>query len=381
MASEEIDDSLLKFSLDLYKQVLSRKPDMDNVVCSPLAIAAAISALLVWARNETAEELFGVLHVEASVDRLRDHFSKLTAQLATYGPGASLRVVSFMYRDGQIPVKSGCDLPMRSFFATTVEVADFKIDPEGAREEANGSVELETALKVRDLIPAGVVDAHTAFVLLSAVYVQGFWQSPFQWRNTRAQAFYVDYENSIVVNMMYQDRSYRLGHSPDLRASALEIPCKGRGVSMVIVLPDAPDGLDLLQERLTPSSLRALLCSLDLVIDVQLTLPKFTLDSSIMLKDSLSALGAKKVFTPGDADLSGMFETDRPPVTDVVHRTFVQVDEGGMDAARWCAMTTLWCPATLPLHVTRFVVDHPFMFIIKGNEPDVIFCLGSVRRP
>nr|XP_050030110.1 leukocyte elastase inhibitor B-like [Dermacentor andersoni] len=382
MKSQNIADSLLKFSLRLYKQVLCHQnKHIDNVVCSPIIVAAAISILLAGARNKTAKELYGLLHVKASVDKLRDHFSALLADLNTYAPEASFHVASRMYSEQQLPVQAAYISLLQNFFGTTVKSVDFRNSHEAARQEANAWVAQETASKIREVIPPGIVDADTASILLNAVYVQGFWQSPFQWRYTRPQEFHVDSGNSVLVDMLYQDRTYRVGHSDALNARAVEIPCRGLKVSMVIVLPDAPDGLALLQERLTPARLCELLSSLNMVMNVELSLPKFKLDTSILLKDSLVALGAKEVFAPGYADLSGAFEIGRPAVANVVHKTFVEVDEGGMDAACWSAMTTpMWC-ATMPLYSTRFVVDHPFMFLIKSNEPDVIISLGSVRRP
>ncbi|XP_037572330.1 leukocyte elastase inhibitor B [Dermacentor silvarum] len=376
-----MDDSLLKFSLRLYKQVLCQNNQIDNVVCSPIIIASAISMLLAGARSKTAKELYGLLNVKASVDKLRDYFSALLADLTTYAPEASFCVASRIYSEKQLPVQAGYISLLQNFFGTTLKCVDFRKSHEAARQEANAWISQETTSKIRELLPPGIVDADTASILLNAVYVQGFWQSPFQWRNTRPQEFHVDSGNSVVVDMLYQERTYRLGHSDALRARALEIPCRGLKVSMVVVLPDAPDGLGLLQERLTLTRLCALLSSLNMVMNVELSLPKFKLDSSILLKDSLSALGAKEVFAPGCADLSGIFETERPAVANVVHKTFVQVDEGGMDAACWSALTRPACCATIPLYTTRFVVDHPFMFLIKGNDPDVIICLGSVRRP
>lgn len=381
MATQGVYEGLLKFSLRLYKQTACKDAQVDNIVCSPLVIAAGICTLLVGAQNTTAKELHSVLQVKASVDRLRDYFTEHIADLTTYAPYASMHVTSRTYSEQELPLNANYAPRVKSFFETTVKSVDFRHSHEAARQEVNAWVSHQTASKIRDLIPPGIINAGTSSILLSAVCVQGFWRSPFQWRNTRPQEFHVDSKNSVVVNMLYQDRSYKMAHSEVLRVRALEIPCKGGKVSMVIVLPDAQDGLALLQERLTPTRLCRLLSNLSLVMNVELSLPKFTINSSIALKDMLCALGAKELFSPFCADLSGMFESDRPPLADVIHRTFVQVDEGGMDAALWCAMTTSAGCASLPFYTKRFVVDHPFMFLIKANEPDVVLCLGSVRKP
>ncbi|KAK8755071.1 hypothetical protein V5799_002227 [Amblyomma americanum] len=258
---------------------------------------------------------------------------------------------------------------------------DFKNNHEAARGEANSSVLQHTSSKIKDLLPSASVSSETSLIVLNAVYIKGYWQHPFQWRYTRAQEFHLDSEHSVLVDMLFQDRGYRVGRSQLLRARALEIPYRGHGASVVILLPNDIDGLPYLQNALTTTSLCAILSSLQMVMNVELSLPKFKLDEGLLLKDTLKVLGVKDLFTPGDADLSGIFEAGRPAVSDVVHKTFLKIDEGGTDASSATAMTSLACSATMPLHVTRFVVDHPFMFIIKSNEPDTVLFMGSVRNP
>ncbi|XP_065300606.1 ipis-1-like [Dermacentor albipictus] len=175
MKSPNIDASLLKLSLRLYKQVLCQNNQIDNIVCSPIIIAAAISILLASARNKTAKELYGLLQVKVSVDKLRDHSSVLLPDLNTYAPEASFHVGSRMYIEQQLPVQAGYISLQQNFFGTTVKSVNLKNSLEAARQEANAWVAQETASKIRELIPPEIIDVDTASILLNAVYVQGFW--------------------------------------------------------------------------------------------------------------------------------------------------------------------------------------------------------------
>lgn len=139
--------------------------------------------------------------------------------------------------------------------------------------------------------------------------------------------------------------------------------------------------MSVLEENLSSSRLFALLGSLETVHNVQLSLPKFKIEHGMVLDETLFALGVKDLFTPDSVDLSGIFENQCPAVSRVVHKAFVQVDEEGTEAAAKIKMMPPACDAGMPLQATRFVVDHPFMFIIKTNEPDLILFMGSVRKP
>lgn len=381
MASQGLADSVMNFSVDLYKQLMCRNELDGNILCSPFGVACALSMAMSGAHNKTAKEIAATLHVKASPDRIRENFAKFIAKLSTYTPNIALHLANRMYSDKRFPPKTIFVSLLESSYGTTIKTADFSKNAEKVRLEVNSWASERTASRIRELLPPGSVDAKTALIVLSAIGFKGFWQWPFMWRETRPQNFLLDSMGFVTVDMMFQDRSYKLGRSEDLKARALEVPYRGQKVSLVILLPDDVYGLSVLEENLSSSRLFALLGSLETVHNVQLSLPKFKIEHGTVLDETLFALGVKDLFTPGSVDLSGIFENECPAVSHVVHKAFVQVDEEGTEAAAKIKMMPPACDAGMPLQATRFVVDHPFMFVIKINEPDLILFMGSVRKP
>lgn len=149
---------------------------------------------------------------------------------------------------------------------------------------------------------------------------------------------------------------------------------------MVIILPDDVEGLSLLEEKLSESSLVSLLGNLSLDKDVQLTVPKFKLEAGQSMKDTLRAMGAKNLFEEDEGDLSGIFEEVMTALSDMVHKVLLQVDEEGTEAATATAAVAVGSAISSPGRVTPFVVDHPFMFLIRSIEPDMLLFMGSVRK-
>ncbi|KAL1435258.1 hypothetical protein MTO96_011179 [Rhipicephalus appendiculatus] len=180
--------------------------------------------------------------------------------------------------------------------------------------------------------------------------------------------------------MMFHKDRYCTGRSKELGVEALEIPYRGGKTSMVILLPDEIEGLSKLEKRLTTSKLGNLLENLRGFFDVELYLPKFKLEQTINLKEVLKQMGVKDFFSC-DADLSAISEKDKLAASDVVHKAFVEVNEEGTEAAAATAvMMAACCLSSTPPQTYKFIVDRPFMFVIRSRDPDVVLFMGSVRE-
>ncbi|KAH9385009.1 hypothetical protein HPB48_027045 [Haemaphysalis longicornis] len=231
--------------------------------------------------------------------------------------------------------------------------------------------------KIKDLLPPASLNAATALVIINAIYFKGLWRAQFDPKKTLRYDFKVDSKNTTKVDMMFQKNNYKMSQDADMGVTALEIPYRGGKTSMVVLLPDEIEGLAKLEERLTASTLAALLKDLRNRSGVMLYLPKFKLEETINLKNTLQSLGIKDLFAR-EADLSGVSEVGGLVVSEVFHKAFVEVNEEGTEAAaatavvavKMCAMVTVPC---------EFIVDHPFMFLIRSHDPEVILFMGSVR--
>jgi serpin B len=104
-------------------------------------------------------------------------------------------------------------------------------------------------------------------------------------------------------------------------------------------------------------------------------LPRFTTTSSFNLADDLKALGMASAFSPA-ADFSGMDGTTNLYLSDVFHKTFVEVNEAGTEAA---AVSISLVRARSSSG--RCIVDRPFVFLIRDNASGSILFLGRILDP
>uniref|UniRef100_L7LRG6 Putative tick salivary serpin n=1 Tax=Rhipicephalus pulchellus TaxID=72859 RepID=L7LRG6_RHIPC len=367
---------LLRLSISLYAQLHSEHKN-ENVLFSPFSLGTALSVIRDGARKITEHELSSIFKYDH--DDLREHFKKFLAVVAGYAPNVTLHMASRMLSHYRYKVKKEYTSLLHDYYNTSVGTVDFKERYEGIRVESNAWVSKHTGHNIKNLLPPGSINADTTLVLMNAVYFKGFWEFPFRKLLTRPQKFFLDSNKSVMVQMMRQMGAFKAGHSEELKSRALEMPYKGFNCSMIILLPDEMEGLSLLEQKLSESSLRKLLPSLK-VGELNLTIPKINLKARQSMKDTLRAMGVKHVFEK-EGDLSGIFEEAPTTLSDVVHEVWLQVDEEGTEAA--AATAAVGAGSAGPsqeVTVTPFVVDHPFMFLVRSVDPDVLLFVGSVRK-
>ncbi|KAK8770041.1 hypothetical protein V5799_013494 [Amblyomma americanum] len=380
MLSQTEHDALLKFSLSMYQHLQDRNWQRENFVCSPFSIACALATFASGACNVTAKQIFAALNLKASKCRIQDQFAVLLTILSSYAPEVTFHVANRIYSDQKFTVHSSYRALLEESYSATMESVDFESGHESVWHEANAWVSEKTASKIQSIFPSESVDPNPALIHLSAICFRGFWECPFDSDHTTRKLFHLSYHRAVHAEIMYQRNRFKGGYSEELRASALEMPYRGQMMSMVIIVPDDVQGLRDLEQSLTPANLSELLAGMKLVDNVKLFLPKFRIEHSVALRETLEDLGVKDLFTPGQADLSEAFETGTPIVSDLVHNALVQVHEDGTELEAAATNAVLQYAGPIIGMPMKFVVDRPFMFLIKMNDPDVILFLGSVRK-
>jgi serpin B len=161
------------------------------------------------------------------------------------------------------------------------------------------------------------------------------------------------------------------------QATMLELPYYGGDLGMVIILPEAVDGLAEIENALTTEKLNAWLARLDKanLHKTWVHLPRFTTRRSMDLVPVLRSLGIVSAFND-TADFSGMEGTTNLFLANVLQRTFVEVNEAGTEAAA----ATLFEARTKSM-TGRFNADHPFLFLIRDCGSGTILFLGRLADP
>src|SRR5262249_3613944 len=122
-----------------------------------------------------------------------------------------------------------------------LQEVDFVGNTEAARKTINAWVEKETRDKIKDLLQPGVLDSMTRLVLTNAVYFKGDWDRQFRKSATHKEAFHVTTDQTSEVMMMHDTDKFKFLEGESFQA--LELPYKGKELSMIVLLPKKIDGL------------------------------------------------------------------------------------------------------------------------------------------
>ena len=146
---------------------------------------------------------------------------------------------------------------------------------------------------------------------------------------------------------------------------------------MVILLPRQVDACGKLEDRLTPALLSRSLGGMKKQ-KVEIFLPRFKLESSFELSDTLAKMGMRDAFGP-KADFSGMDGTKSLYISAVFHKAWGEVNEEGTEAAAATAVVvTARALAKLPPPPLVFRADRPFVFFIRDTRSGSVLFLGRL---
>ena len=367
------------FAFNLYQALKGKE---GNLFYSPYSISLALAMTYAGARNETAAQMADTLQFMLGQDRLHPAFNWLDAELASRGEGAGengegfrLNIVNAIWGQKDYEFLSDFLDVLAENYGAGLRILDFITQPEESRATINNWVSQQTEDRIKDLIPQGAIDSLTRLVLTNAIYFNAAWEYPFDENMTADGPFYLPDGGQVAVPMMRQTESF--GYSDGEGYQAVELAYNRSELSMVILLP-ASGNFETFEEQLQAQRVSDIISALQ-PNKVNLTMPKFEFDSDFSLKDTLADMGMPIVFSPADADFSGMTGNRELFISDVVHKAFVSVDEAGTEAAAATAVIVAGSGAPEP--AVEVAIDHPFIFLIRDIQTGAIIFIGRVLNP
>ena len=351
--------------------------DAGNLFFSPYSISTALAMCQAGALGKTRAEIEAALGLSGAGDRLIEAFGDLQRVLASRarsGPFHLSLVSSLWYQTGY-PVNPAFVETLREQLSADVKETDFAKAPAKAVGDVNAWVDEATRGKIREILSESQLDALTRVILASAIYFKAPWLNQFDEEDTKPEPFHLLDGRSVDVPMMH-DTAYRC-YSRGNGFQALEVPYGNDFVVMLLLLPDEGQ-FEAVERELDVGSVVALTRSVNSA-EVALALPRFRVESSFALRESLSRIGIKGAFAPG-ADFTRVSEEPGFALGEVLHKAVVDVDERGTEAAAATVGFLLGAPQERPPPI-EFRVDRPFLFLIEDKPTGTILFLGRVLDP
>ena len=258
----------------------------------------------------------------------------------------------------------------RTYYDAEVQAINFSAP--SATATINGWCAQKTNNKIKEIVKQ--VDPTTFMYLINAVYFKGAWTIRFEKKNTRSGDFRRADGSTQQVQMMYLRDTFHYA-SGDV-CDYLEMDYGNHAFSMVIMLPKdgktTRDVIATMDGKKWADAMQSLTLK-----EIPVFLPRFKAECEYpMHKYILPDMGMKIPFNPMLADLSGIADIGafgRLFISSVIHKTFVQVDEEGTEAA---GITLVGIENSVKS--SFFIVDRPFLFVIREKSTGVILFIGEI---
>jgi serpin B len=371
-ALQKIAKGNVYFTANLYKAVSGKD---GNVFISPVSVELVLALAYMGAAGSTGEEIASALYLPPDRDDVMKGFSTLLGSLKST-KYMTLEIANKVFSRINSRILPEYVAVAEKYFLSGAKELDFA-DGEGSRKIINSWVESKTNNKIKDLIPSGILNNNTRLVLVNAVYFKGLWQNEFSAANTVPDKFHLSSRKSKEIPMMHKTSYFGYLTSDELDADILEMPYRGRKISMFIILPHDVDGISKLEEKLASKNLSKILGRLP-QREVNVSVPKFKLEETTDLKDILKKLGMTSMFNHEEADFSGISGSRDMFVSGVMQKAFIDVNEEGSEAAAATALNETDGCKTMP--PKQFIANHPFVFLIQNFELGIVLFAGRFSQ-
>jgi len=359
------------FSFALFRQLSAAQTD-SNVFTSPLSASMALGMAMTGAAGTTYDEMRTTLGFGAAAteNEIGESYRSLITLLRGLDPGVDFRIAnSIWYRSG-FPVDAAFLDRGRSWFDARVSALDFGSPT--AVPTINDWVGTATAGKIPTILD-GIDDGQVMF-LINAIYFKGSWRTRFDPSRTVAAPFHAA-GGDQSARLMHREGTMRWLRTSDFEA--IDLPYGNSAYSMTVVLPNPGRSVEEVAASLQGSAWSGWMAQFA-DAEIELALPRFTLAWDRLLIPDLQALGMRAAFVDGGADFSRMSPLGRQLFISLVkQKTFVDVNEEGTEAA---AVTNVGISVTsLPLR-RPFIVDRPFIFVLRERLSGTILFMGKIVR-
>ena len=364
------------FGFNLYREILKERPG-ENVFVSPASIRFALMMTYNGAQGTTLQDMAKVLGVAGkSMVEVNREDSLLISATNTPVKGVELSVANSLW------ARLGLDLN-KDFLGTNsryygAEVKSIDFGSPQAAPQINGWVAKKTKDKITQIVDT--IDESSILFLINAIYFKGSWTEEFDKEATREETFYLLGGTEKKHPMMQRSGSYLYLKGDGFQAAS--VPYGDGRTSMYVFLPDERAGLGEFHAKLSAENWDAWMGSFA-KLSGRITLPRFKLEFKAKLKPALTNLGMGVAFDGSRANFGGMIKRAdaNAYIFDVVHKTFVDVNEEGTEAAAATSVEMRLTSVMEPTHPFDMRCDHPFFVAIRDNETGLVLFMGSIVKP
>jgi serpin B len=360
-----------QFGFKLFENIAKHDAD-KNIFVSPSSVAFALAMIYTGASGETQQAMAKALELHGmSLPEMDQANAALRAALASADPKVQLNIANSLWARKGITFKPEFIKRNQDFYGAEVSALDFT-----SPATINDWVKRKTSGKIDKIVETIPSDA--ILYVINAVYFKGVWAQPFDKNKTKDGPFTL--LNGAKKKQPLMSQSGRFRYYENEKFQAVSLPYGAGRMGLYVFLPSKNSNLGELVASLNAEKWEQWMPQFRSTPG-DIVLPRFKLEYEVVLNQALKALGMSAAFDPQNANFSAMYAKTSSAnvfIGEVKHKTFVEVNEEGTEAA---------AATSGGMHLTSFqppfkmVIDRPFFCAIVDNTTKTILFMGSIVEP
>ncbi len=359
------------FAFDIFKKVVDKSGDEENIIISPLSISCALSMSLNGADGTTRSAMLDALRINGiSPETINSSYKKLSEALLSVDKRVLISIANSVWTENNFVVKKPFIDILTGFY--NAESKSFDITDPFAPKQINNWIESKTNGLITNMIDK--LNNNTVMLLINAIYFKGKWKSQFNKENTVQRTFYRADGITAEVPVMKQTSDFKIFTGEGFVLG--EFPYGQGNFVMDVILPNDQDGVNGLIPLLNERNFEEWLSKFN-ERETDLTLPRFKYGYKNQLKNILTDMGMGIAFTDA-ADFTNISDLSLL-INEVTHQAFIETNEEGTEAA---AATVVDIGLTsMPPSPFVLNIDHSFLYILRETTTNTILFMGRVVDP
>ncbi|MGM9840164.1 MAG: serpin family protein [Sodaliphilus sp.] len=356
------------FAFDVLKSI---NDENTNNFISPYSLGQALAMLANGAEGETYDEIARVLKIGdgASLADINTFYATMNQALTSIKSSTKFAVANSLWTNQKYDsyLLDSYKTDMLTHYGAQVQALDFS--DAGSVETINKWANKQTNGAIPSIVKATDSESHA--LLLNSLYFKGLWKY-FPKKNTHHEMFRNQFDRNENVKMMESDITAINGFISDDELMA-EFDYGGKAFQLQIIMPIKQKINDYIAELNGEKYVQMLteMQSTETIV----TMPKFKHSYENQLIENMKKMGIFRVFNE-DAQLGKLSSYRGLSVTKLQQNTLIEVNEEGTTAA---AVTMGEIGPTANVLPSRFIIDHPFIYIIRERTTGVILFIGKVQ--
>ena len=357
---------------DFSIKFLKMENNKQNMIYSPLSIKYALKMLSEGANGSTKAQIENVIG-NLSLTKYNSIDNVLSLANGVYIRDTYAQYVKEDYRKA----------------LTEKYNAEINYDSFSNANNINNWIENKTLGIIKNMLTdESVQNPNTEMLLINALAIDMEWENAFDSSKTYGEEFYLENGDKMIATMMHKEtKSDSVSYYKDNKITSLTMDLQkydGTQLEFIAIKPE--ENLSDYVEKFTIDDLNNIIDKSTLASQtrygVDISIPKFSFDYDLKLKDDLINLGITEAFDENLADFSNM-SNRKLYVSDALHKANIDFTEKGVKAA---AVTVIYMMdssviITEPTNPEEIKIDKPFLYIIRDKNTGEIWFVGATYEP